>query len=143
MSLNQSEPIWSGIIGCFIIISIAVIISNIINIFKAKRYWTTNAEQIGANKPFDIIVYLEKFLFWPKALKGIAILTVFLGAIKSATVMVAASGIIKWKENPTLVDLAKGIEESMSGLAFALLIAFIEMCFYYFFRAYLHWRGRF
>jgi hypothetical protein len=114
---------------CFTIISLVIIINNIINLVKARRFLADGSVNADSFK---------RFLFWPKGLKFLAILTFLIGLCISVFKGMCSVGMLKTKLEPAACDVFWGIEEALFPLFCSLFITTCLFVLYGVFRLILH-----
>jgi hypothetical protein len=121
------------------IVSIVVIIVNIINLVKAKKYWLPNGA--SAITEMDLLrrqIGDNHFLFWPKVLKGIGMLSIMIGVIAAIAELEPTLALTAILKVPTINDISRGVHDSIIYVSMGFVTALFSFVFYYIFRGILH-----
>ncbi|MDI6788951.1 MAG: hypothetical protein QME51_11320, partial [Planctomycetota bacterium] len=126
------------ILGCFIAISIVIVIINIVNINKAKKYLLT-CNAIDSSKTNLICNQsgFERFYLWPKCLGYLMFLSLLIGLCVSSYMGMCLSGIMKTKVEPHGGDMFFVIETALYSLICFLFLSSCLFVLYCIFRIIL------
>ena len=121
----ECGEIYVLLFACCIIGSLVAIIGNIINLSKAKQALSSGQG-------------LKHFKFWPKVLKGIAVLAFLIGIFGSITGFMHTFWTLSVMLEPRPHMAYQGAYESLVAMYFGTAIALCLFVVYYIFRWLLH-----
>ena len=115
-------------------IFLSILIVNIANLVKAKRY--LSAGNFGSLA--DRLSGFNGFIFWPSALKFQAVLSFLVGFLMAGIQILCAVGVMKTKDEPTISHVLLYIEDALLYLLPCLFITICLLVVYGVFRLILH-----
>ncbi|MBI4834742.1 MAG: hypothetical protein HY811_08000 [Planctomycetes bacterium] len=122
-------PAYTAVFCFFLVASFAAVIANIKNLSKARQYISSNSQLPDGFK---------KFLFWPKVLKGLGVLSFMASILATAMAFEAVFQYMLSRPNASSMDMYQGAYESLVILCFGTALSIILFSTYYIFRTLLH-----